>query len=57
MTLLTRNIAYRGWTIANAYVGFVATHDDKFDGESPEWQINAYTLEEIKEEIDEKEDE
>lgn len=50
-------IAYKGWTIATDYYGFVATHDDKFDGESSEWQINAYTVEDVKAEIDEKEEE
>ena len=48
---------YRGWTISCAWIGYVATHDDKFDGESATWQINANTLAEIKELIDEKEEE
>lgn len=46
---------YRGWTIDSAYVGFVATHNERFDGESPEWQANATSIEEIKQLIDEKE--
>ena len=49
-------ITYKGWTIVDAFVGYVATHDKNFDGESRCWQINAMTLEEIKEEIDEREE-
>jgi hypothetical protein len=49
-------IAYKGWTITAAYIGFVATHDDRFDGESHDWQVNADTVEEVKAEIDERED-
>ena len=47
-------ISHKGWTIVAAYVGFVATHDDRFDGETGEWQINADSVEEIKEEIDDR---
>ena len=49
-------IAYKGWTIARDYVGFVATHDANFDGESHDWQINANSVEEVKAEIDESEE-
>jgi hypothetical protein len=45
-------IAYKGWTITAAYVGFVATHDENFDGESHDWQVNADTIEDVKAEID-----
>jgi len=48
---------YRGWTIADAWIGFVATHNDRFDGESQEWQVNGNSVEEVKELIDEKEEE
>lgn len=47
---------YRGWTIADAWCGFVATHDANHD-ESGRWQVNAQTVEEVKELIDEREDE
>jgi hypothetical protein len=47
-------ISYKGWTIAPAYVGFVATHDACFDGESSEWQINANSVKEIQDEIDDR---
>jgi hypothetical protein len=49
-------MTYRNWTITSAYVGFVATHNDRFDGESHEWQVNGYSIEEVKDLIDEKED-
>jgi len=52
--LTMTRISYKGWTITAAYVGFVATHDDHFDGETGEWQINADSVEEIKEEIDDR---
>lgn len=45
-------ISYRGWTITDAYVGFVATHDKNFDGENRLWQINGYSIDQIEAEID-----
>ena len=47
---------YRGWTIVRDFVGYVATHDANFDGESRDWQINGFSVEEVKEEIDEREE-
>ena len=47
-------ISYKGWTITAAYIGFVATHDDRFDGETGEWQINADSVDEVKAEIDDR---
>ena len=48
-------IRYRGWTITEAYYNFVATHDRNHD-ESGLWQINGNTVEDVKAEIDERED-
>jgi hypothetical protein len=48
-------IKYRDWAITTAYHNFVATHDRNHD-ESGNWQINGNSVEEIKAEIDERED-
>lgn len=52
---MTCSVSYKGWTISPEYIGFAATHDDRFDGESHDWQVNGNTAEEVMELIDEKE--